>query len=254
MVTMNRLHFVRPWRLLRDVVDLCYPPTCAACQAFCGEAGELCGGCSAQLQTLESTPACDLCGRSLAYPDAPCPHCLGLGISHYDRVVRLASFDPPLRLLVHRFKYHGHWPVGEMLADRLLGSERAKGLLSEADCLLPVPLHRLRQFVRGYNQAHVVAQRLGRRCNLPLADAVARHRYTQTQTHLHSRRQRMRNLKDAFVLKDPDQIRRRHIVVIDDVMTTGATLQILARALRPARPASLSAIVVAVADPKKMGT
>lgn len=137
-----------------------------------------------------------------------------------------------------------------MLADRLLEQERVKGLMSETQVIVPVPLHRLRQVARGYNQAEVTARRLARRCRLPVARPVIRLRNTESQTNMTSAAQREENMRDAFALVDPKPVRGRHVVVVDDVMTTGATLRAVARALRPAKPASLCAVVLAVADPK----
>ena len=85
---------------------------------------------------------------------------------------------------------------------------------------------------------------------MKLSEPLVRLRHTETQTHLHSAAQRTQNLRDAFGLVRPSAVRGQHVIVIDDVRTTGATMHALARALRPAKPASVSAIVVAVADPK----
>jgi ComF family protein len=125
-----------------------------------------------------------------------------------------------------------------------------KALLSETDLVVSVPLHRLRQISRGYNQADVIARRLASRCRIASARPVIRLRNTESQTNLTSAAQREQNMRDAFALVNPEHVHARHVVVVDDVMTTGATLRAFARALRPARPASLCAIVIAVADPK----
>lgn len=237
-------------QLVRDVMELCFPPVCAGCRGFSPDDPFLCPACKRDFDALLAAPCCNLCGMSLAYVDAPCAHCQGKGIAHYERVARIGKFDPPLKSLVHRLKYHRDWRLGELLADRLLKNPRVREATGAADCLLPVPLHYRRQVARGFNQAEVIAATLSRKCGLPVIHAVARRHNTPTQTHLHSRRQRMLNLHDAFELTDAHLVHRRNVIVVDDVYTTGATLQTLARALRPAKPASLSAIVLAVAEQK----
>lgn len=245
------LQFARGW--LRDVADFCFPSICPSCRAVCESGHELCTECNTQLNALSAAPACDLCGLSLPYRHAPCPHCAGKGIAHYERIVRLGKFDLPVRPLIHRLKYHRAWGIGEMLADQMMQQDAIEALLLEADCLVPVPLHRLRELQRGYNQADVIARRLSHHTELPVVQPVSRLRNTETQTHLHSRAHRMINLKDAFAMRDPHEIKGRHVVVIDDVFTTGATLQVLARTLKQARPASLSALLVAVAETRGRG-
>jgi ComF family protein len=217
-------------------------------------AGLLCGGCDAELRALEIEPCCALCAAPVG-PGGACPRCQGKGLRPFARIVRLGRYDDPLRELIHHVKYHRRWPLAELLADRLLAREDVKGLLSETGrldgALLAVPLHRWRRIARGYNQAELIARRLGSRCGIPCLRPVVRWRWTGTQIHQHSRARRVRNLRDAFVLLDERAIRGRHLVLIDDVMTTGATLRSLARVLMPARPASLSAIVLAIADPAR---
>ena len=236
--------------LVSRVLDFCYPGACASCAAATAGGACLCPACGERLAKLEAAPACRSCGKPLAEHGAPCPHCLGDGMPHYEWVLRLGVFADPLRHLVHQMKYHHRWPLAEVLADRLLEQERVRGLLSETDLVVPVPLHRLRQIARGYNQAEVAARRLASRCRLPVARPVIRLRNTDSQTRMTSAAQREENLRDAFALVNPKAVRGRHVVVVDDVMTTGATLRAVARALRPAHPASLCAIVLAVADPK----
>jgi ComF family protein len=167
-----------------------------------------------------------------------------------ERVVRLTSYHDPVRLMIRNLKYHRAWGLGEELAARLFARENVKTVLQETQVLVAVPLHWRRQFLRGYNQAGVIARCLGRACGIPVARPVRRVRNTETQTHLHSHAKREKNLREAFALVDGRALAGRHVTIVDDVWTTGATMQAMARVLKAARPASLSAIVVAAADPR----
>ena len=189
----------------------------------------------------------------LALAGSPCPRCLGRGLYPYEKVLRLAPFREPVRGLIHRMKYRRRWGLGEELADRLGALEAVKGVLTGTQLLVAVPLYWRRQLVRGYNQAGVIAGRIGRLCEIKVARPVVRVRDTETQTVLHSREKREENLKGAFKVVRPGVVKGKHVVVVDDVMTTGATLQSIGRALKKAGAASLCAIVVAAADPRGMG-
>lgn len=247
-----RLEFalVRLAGLFSQLMDFCYPGVCASCGAAADGAGALCAGCDAELHKLETAPACRSCGKPIAESGGPCGWCLGDGVAHFEWVVRLGTFTDPLKHLVHQVKYHNRWPLAEVLADRLLEQERVKALIDETDVIVPVPLHRLRQISRGYNQAEVIARRIAARCGKRCVRPVIRLRNTQSQTDMTSAAQREENMREAFALLDPRIVAGKNVVVVDDVMTTGATLRGVAQALRPARPASLGALVIAVADPK----
>jgi ComF family protein len=175
---------------------------------------------------------------------------MGKGPRNFERVVRLGPFVGPVRTMIHHLKYHRRWGIGEELAMRLLRRETVKALLQETQVLVPVPLHWRRQLTRGYNQAEVIARRFGKACKIPVARPVRRVRNTETQTHMHSLARRTENLREAFELVDGGAVAGKHLAIVDDVWTTGATLQAMARVLKKAKPASLSAIVVATANPR----
>jgi ComF family protein len=237
--------------IVRGVMDFWFPWTCAVCRAGFEGPGPLCAGCFSALEKLEGEPCCEVCAMSLPMHGGPCAYCRGKGWPNFERVVRLTSFHDPVRVLVHHLKYHRRWGAGEELAKRLLAQERVKAVLQETQVLVAVPLHWRRQFVRGYNQAEVIARWLGARCDIPVARPVRRVRDTETQTHLHSHAKREKNLHEAFALRgDGRAVAGRHVTIVDDVWTTGATMQAMARVIKGARPASLSAIVVAAADPR----
>jgi ComF family protein len=243
---------VRLAQLWHDVLDFCYPGACARCERFI-DAGRsiLCRDCADELEKLSSAPACALCAMPAASNGAPCAWCKGAGVAHYDRVLRLGVFDDPLKHLIHQMKYHRRWPLGEWLADRLIDTERAKGLLHETQVLVPVPLHIRRHISRGYNQADVIAQRIGKVCRIPVIHVARRIRNTESQTQLTSHEQRYANVRGAFALRRcAAKLKDKHVMVIDDVTTTGSTLRALAQVLKEAQPASLCAMVIAKADYK----
>lgn len=238
-------------RLGGDVADLCYPGICNACDLPAPPRAFLCDECDAALMNLQSAAACDCCAMPLAVDGAPCPWCEGKGLPFYDRVARLGTMADPLKHLIHLAKYSRRWTIAEQLAFRLCAKRGVLNILQATDVLLPVPLHPLRQMGRGFNQAEVIARCLARsRRGLKVVRPVVRLRATETQTHQHGRSRRAENLKDAFGLVRPQDVAGRRVTVIDDVLTTGATLQSLARTLRPAKPAGLCAITLAIADPE----
>lgn len=154
--------------------------------------------------------------------------------------------------MVHEMKYRHRWPVAEILADAMYAEPRIRKLLDETDVLIPIPLHWSRQIQRGYNQADTLARRLARRCrSVSVEYPIVRLKNTSAQTQVRSAADRAANLRFAFGLIDGRSISGKRVALVDDVVTTGSTLKAAARAVREASPASISAIAVAVADPKR---
>lgn len=237
-------------QLLRSTIELAYPPACLCCQAPAQD--ELCPACAAALQTTTDRRHCEFCARPLAEA-SDCPYCQGRGIYPYERIATLGVFETTLKDLIHSAKYRRRWNIAETLAERLADSRAAHAILDDADILLPVPLWRWRQFSRGYNQADVIACRLAKFCKATVSQAVVRQRHTASQTELRSRKSRVDNVRGAFALKATKQITGKCVVVVDDVMTSGATLKEVGRMVLEAEPRSLSAIALAVADPRGRG-
>lgn len=150
-----------------------------------------------------------------------------------------------VRELVHRFKYGGEIWLAGLLGDFLrmgLRDARLKGRTFEA--VVPVPLHPLRKREREFNQAEVLARELARGQGWELCDALERTRYTVTQTHF-DRRHRMRNLRDAFRIRRGVTVRGKNLLLVDDVLTTGSTLDECARVLLAEGTRAVFALTVA---------
>lgn len=239
---------------LDAVVSVLLAPSCAVCSAVLDEprAGVVCGNCWAGIRPI-TPPVCDVCGDPLARqtesrisnPESRhvlCRHCERR--AHViARARAVGEYDGVLREVVHALKYGRRWSVARPLA----GLMRVRGadLLHDADGVVPVPLHWRRQQARGFNQAAVLAQHLG----VPVVDALRRTRQTVPQVELAADR-RHQNVRGAFALRRnwfkrrPD-LRGLKIVVVDDVSTTGATLEACAMVLREAGALEISALTAA---------
>lgn len=194
--------------------------------------GPLCAGCEQALPW--NAPACPACARSQTH-DAPCLQCTDEP-PPFDRAWAALKLQTPAREGIHDLKYHAgflqaHW-IGALMAKRL--AQRREPL---PQLLIPVPLHHTRLMRRGYNQAQELARAITQSLAIPLMpQAAKRVQATPDQIGL-TRAQRRKNLKHAFSVDEC--VRDRHIALLDDVMTTGATLNELARAARKAGAARI---------------
>ena len=150
----------------------------------------------------------------------------------------IGSYDGTLREVVHALKYERRRSVARTLAARM--TDAGSDVLDGADLVVPVPLHAVRRYVRGFNQAAELARHLG----VPCAHALKRTRATTTQTDL-PESERFRNVHDAFTLRRGAQVAGRIIVVVDDVSTTGATLDACARVLLAAGASEVRGLTAA---------
>lgn len=191
----------------------------------------ICSGCQLDLPWL--LHACRHCGLPIPPEDHECSAC-----QEQRQPFLLARsawrYTFPVDALVSGFKYSKRWPAGRLLSSLLaehlqyLHDERQ---LQLAEALIPVPLSAKRLRQRGYNQANMIASWLGKPLQLPVLDkALQRVRHTRIQQGLDAR-QRQDNMRNAFVVSQPRQIAGRHLALVDDVLTTGATCAAATRTL-----------------------
>lgn len=237
-----------PWlrRLGVGALDLLLPPTCVACDRPVLRQGDLCGGCFGRM-TFITRPFCGGCGLPFDSDDAAaerCPRCRDQPFPF--RSARAAFlYDEGVRRLVLPLK-HGDQPaMADVLAPHM--ARAGADLLCGDPLLVPVPLHRLRLFQRRYNQAALLAQAVGRLAGCAVCpDALRRVRATASLDH-RGAAERRTVLADAFAVRSSRRsvVAGRAVVLVDDVMTSGATAEGCSAVLLAAGAASVDVLVAA---------
>lgn len=203
---------------------------CLLCDEPSDSALALCAPCLDELPWLGAQ--CSVCALPLPASGLTCGQCLRRPPA-FHRVIAPWRYDFPVDSLISRFKHHEKWPFGRLMAE-LLGQflrYRFDEGLPQPDSLLAVPLSRQRLRQRGFNQAGMLAQWLGRQLQINVqTDLLLRPQDTPAQQGLDARA-RQRNLRQAFTLAEGAPLTGRHLALVDDVLTTGATAQALARLL-----------------------
>lgn len=208
---------------------------------FCGEAGAapVCAACQADLPWNQ--PACPGCALPAPLPDLPCPACQHKPRA-FDAAFAAFRYATPGSQALQGLKYGARFHEARWLAESLATALRQRQA-ALPQRLIPVPLHPGRLRRRGYNQAQELARQLGKRLDIPVAPMLARRlRATPDQIGL-SAPQRRLNLRGAFAVGK--EVAGLHVALLDDVMTTGATLEELARACKAAGAARVEAWALA---------
>ena len=269
-----------PWRALRGgahaLVDLVFPPRCTCCRAELASrepAGEsahvmVCEACRQQIVGAR-LPRCARCGETIvvettaaettaaetrpAEPSAElasatsCAACRGVRL-RFDRVLTLGDYRGPLRQVVLRMKRIGQEPLSLAMGELLFSQRETQLAALEADVLVPVPMHWSRRLLRGANSPELVAAALSRRLRIPVARrALVRRRNTRQQGSL-LRGQRFANIRGAFKLGAGYDLAGACVLLVDDVITTGATCSEAAATLRRGGAATVAVAVVARAQ------
>jgi len=232
---------------LRTVLDFFFPPLCHVCQTFIPNAGQLhiCPYCHDRFKAIVS-PLCPLCGIPFAGAGADhlCSVCI---TTHHQIDAARAAFvyEGPCRELIHSFKYgnktHLRRPLAMLTANHLESFVHARA----PELIIPVPLHRRRLRSRGFNQALLLGEYFSSRWNLPLLrHNLRRIRWTEPQVNL-AAGDRRENVKGAFSVQDVNQVCGRRVLVVDDVCTTGSTVEECALVLKQAGATDVSVLTIA---------
>ncbi len=227
-------------KVFYDFLGLIYPDICAVCaEVLFDHEQEICEFCWTDLplsnyHLLEDNPV-----SRLFYGRVP----IEGATSYY-----LFNKGTRVQKLLHTLKYKNRPQVAEVLGRRMGNELMHSKSFRDIDLIIPVPLHKNRMRERSYNQSYFIARGLAENWNKPvLTEVLYRERYTGTQTRK-GRFQRWKNVENSFSLHNPDKIKGKHVLLVDDVVTTGATLEACARQLREVAGVRVSVLTIAYAQ------
>ncbi len=233
--------------LLQWLLDLLYPRKCISCEELlAGTEQWICQGCKKKLPYI-GQHYCIKCGKFLEEEEREfCADCKAhshnftqnRGIFHYDR---------HMKRMVYRFKYQNQRYIGEYFAEEVvfcLGEQIKKW---KVDGCIPVPLHKSREKVRGFNQSRLILQEVSKRLGLPMyTDIIVREKKTLPQKVL-DRKGREKNLKNAFKM-GKNGVKLKRVLLLDDIYTTGSTLDAIARTLQDAGVEEIYTICICIGE------
>ena len=224
-----------------NIIVLFWPETCPFCQKVCKEG--ICTECRERLEFLRiREPRCMQCGKQIRSMEKEyCYDCMHTH-HYYEQGLSLWNHKAPVNQSIYQFKYHNQRRYGELYSQELVKNFQKEIRRWNPDVIIPVPLHRARRRKRGYNQAQILAENLGRMLCIPVdSKSLARRKKTSPQKKLgHNERKldpigRKKNLEHAFAPGgDPDRLPTdfRRVIIIDDIYTTGNTVDQVAKVLK----------------------
>ena len=233
---------------LQGANHLLWPAVCINCrESICETDKNLCEECWGQLRSCTGGDYCPRCGRDASrygLLDGVCPDCQGREF-HFDRIARAGVYNAALQRMILAFK-NGRTELDSTLGFLANSALQGTDFCNEIEFFVPVPLHWSRRLIRGYNQSLILAKRLKHPTAKIITDLV-RIRRTKSQPAMASPAARARNVAGAFAVRKGHNLTGRSICLVDDIKTTGATLNECARMLKEAGAARVFALVLAVA-------
>ena len=231
--------------MIQFLLNLLFPAKCLICNSYHTQT-EICGECWGKF-TFITKPYCSICSYPFAYEndsDAVCGYCI-IKQPNYDKALSILKYDQHSKNLIHKFKYQDQLHILNYFA-RLM-SNMGKDLLAQADIILPVAMHQSKLLKRGYNQAALLAMKIASTQKLQyLPQLLIKIKNVQPQAGL-TKEQRSKNIKNTFQLNEKflDQARDKTIILVDDVITTGATIDECCKVLKKAKPKQIFVLTLA---------
>lgn len=219
-----------PKKLADSALDWLYPPRCPICDGIVEKKGAICPDCRGKLSYVKE-PRCKKCGRPLLEDTREfCSICSNKAF-HFREGMSVFVYDGAVRKSVLAFKFKNRPEYAFFYAEELHRQADAFIRSRRVEALVPVPVHPSRKRTRGYNQAELLAKQLGGIMDLPvMKDQLMRTKKTMPQKGLGSR-ERLQNLSDAFKWKTQIGTAARRILLVDDIFTTGSTIEACSRTI-----------------------
>ncbi|MGP8152596.1 MAG: double zinc ribbon domain-containing protein [Smithella sp.] len=233
---------------LNDISEVIFPPQCLGCaeilHPFTGQI--FCPACNDKIKFITGS-ICFICGTT--FPDSHaeghlCGDCLE-NKTYFSYARAVFCYENFILNAIHQFKYKRNISIGEMLASFMADFSFPDIDFTDYSLIIPVPLHIKRLRERGFNQSLILAHAIGKKRQIPVDfSLLKRHKFTLTQTGS-NRNERKRNIKGAFEVTDKKKIAGKNIILIDDVYTTGATINECAKTLIKAKAQKVVIITLA---------
>ena len=233
---------------LQSLNQLLWPAVCINCrQSICEADNDLCKNCWGQLLACTAADYCPRCGRDAsryALLEGACPDCQGKKI-HFDQIARSGLYSDALSKMILAFK-NGRTELDNILGFLANSALQASSSVNAIEFFVPVPLHWSRRLTRGYNQSSILAKKL-KHPTAKINTDLVRIRYTKSQPTMASPTERAANVAGAFAVRRRHQFTGRTLCLVDDIKTTGATLNECAKTLKEAGASRVFALVLAIA-------
>jgi ComF family protein len=234
---------------VRAVLDTVYPPICVSCETSMEKVRDgilLCKNCRDELAMI-GEPSCRRCGAptpagSPAMDD--CPLCRDQGF-HFDHAVALGRYEGLLRRLILETKDPAGEPVAMTLARLTIVEQRSRLAHWQPDVVVATPMHWRRRLVRRTNAAELIAGEVARSLGVPSAPRLLRRRRNTPPQFSLSRSDRLQNVRGAFVRRMGYSLKAAHVLLVDDILTTGATCSEAARVLKQSGAARVAVLALA---------
>jgi ComF family protein len=244
------MHIIKHWNFftiqLNKLLLFLFPPKCLKCNAVTSRNGTLCATCWKKIKFI-SEPLCKICGFPFEFDvgkDLICTNCIK-NKPFFDHAISLFEYNEHSKNLIHKFKYGDKTYFSRYFAEWLY--KRIGVNIGSYEYIIPVPLHRTRMRQRFYNQSSLLAKDLGKLAGLKfLPNALIKTRYDVPQTSL-PKNQRLKNVKNSFIINQQykEEIKNSKIILVDDVYTTGSTINECSKILKKHKCYEITALTLA---------